>query len=287
MAHRGCGDRHSDACELARGAGRFSKAALALVLAAFAAFFVVWLLRGGQLSSSLRIVRDDLAVQHHGAFLVGLSIAMFNYGGYDASAIYAGEVDRPRRNYPIALGALSVLAIASYVFPVLAGIGITTDVGVWNENSGWPELGGMIGGRWLGSLLAVAGMVSMWSLFNGQLLYASRIPFVASRDGWLPQWLARTDPKTAAPRPAIVVVCVVAGMLTALSYSNLAILQAVMYIAALVLEFAALVHFRVRRPDASRSFRVPFGRFGLAYPRGQASCRLKISVFVGGERGQC
>jgi len=38
-----------------------------------------------------------------------------------------------------------------------------------------------------------------------------------------------------------------------------------MYVAALSLEFAALVIFRVRLPDASRSFRIPFERFGLVY----------------------
>jgi amino acid transporter len=252
----------------ARDVGRSSKAALALVLIAFAVFVTVWVIQGGQLTSSFRTVIHDLSVKHQGAFLVGLSIAMFNYGGYDATAVYAGEVDQPRRNYPIALGVLSVLAIASYALPVLAGIGITTDSGVWNEDSGWPTLGGMLGGRWLGTLLAVAGMVSMWSLFNGQLLYASRIPYVASRDGWLPRWLAQSDAKTAAPRPAIFMVCIVAAMLTALSFGNLAILQAAMYIAALTLEFAALLIFRMRLPGASRSFRIPFGRFGLAYACG-------------------
>ena len=249
----------------AREVGKFSTAALALVLGAFALFVTVWAMDGGNLASSLHLVGHDLHVKHHGAFLVGLSIAVFNYGGYDATAVYAGEVDRPRRNYPIALGLVSVLAIASYAFPVLAGIGITSDSSVWNEDSGWPELGGMLGGRWLGDLLAVAGMVSMWSLFNGQLLYASRLPFVASLDGWLPRWLALSDAKTGAPRRALLAVCTVTAMLTALSYGNLAILQAFMYVAALVLEFAALLIFRVRLPDASRSFRIPFERLGLAY----------------------
>lgn len=248
-----------------RDVGRFSKAALALVLAAFAVFVAIWSMHGGNMASSVRIVGQDLSVKHQGAFLVGLSIAVFNYGGYDASAVYAGEVDRPRRNYPIALGLLTLLALASYAFPVLAGIGVTSDSRVWNEDFGWPELGGMLGGRWLGSVLAVAGMVSMWSLFNGQLLYASRIPFVASRDGWLPRRLGQSDAKTGAPRPALLTLCTVTAMLTALSYGNLAVLQAFMYVAALTLEFAALLIFRVRLPNASRSFRIPFERFGLAY----------------------
>jgi len=249
----------------ARDVGRFAKAALALVLTAFAVFVATWAMHGGHVASSLRLVNHDLSVKHQGALLVGLSIAVFNYGGYDATAVYAGEVDRPRTNYPIALGLLTVLALASYAFPVLAGIGITSDTRVWNEDPGWPELGDLLGGRWLGSLLAVAGMVSMWSLFNGQLLYASRIPFVASREGWLPGRLAQSDAKTGAPRPALLMLCTVTAMLTALSYGNLAILQAFMYVAALILEFAALLIFRVRLPDASRSFRIPFGRFGLAY----------------------
>jgi amino acid transporter len=249
----------------ARDVGRSSKAALALVLGTFAVFVTVWTIHGGHLASSLREVGRDLSAKHQGAFLLGLSIAMFNYGGYDTTAVYAGEVDRPSRNYPIALGLLTVLAIASYAFPVLAGIGITSDPDVWNEDPGWPRLGDILGGRWLGNLIAVAGMVSMWSLFNGQLLYASRIPLVAGRDGWLPRWLAQSDARTGSPKPALLVVCTVTAMLTALSYGNLAILQAFMYVATLILEFAALLIFRVRLPEVNRSFRIPFGRFGLAY----------------------
>ncbi len=249
----------------ARDVGRFAEAALALVLAAFGAFLVVWFLKGGHFATSFGVVTRDLAANHHGAFLVGLSIATFSYGGYDATATYAGEVDRPRRTYPLALAILSVLAVASYGIPVLAGVGITTDTAIWNEDAGWPALGDLLGGRWLGTLLAVAGMVSMWSLFNGTLLFGSRIPFVASRDGWLPGWLGHSDPTTGAPRPAILLVCAVAALLAALSYGNLAVIQAVMYIPALVLEFAALIVFRVRRPEAHRSFRIPLGRIGLAY----------------------
>jgi amino acid transporter len=249
----------------ARDVGRSSKVALAVVVAAFAAFVVVWIVKGGQFASSLRTVGHDLSMKHQGAFLVGLSIVMFKYGGYDTTAAYAGEVDRPRRNYPIALGVLTLISIASYSVPVLAGVGITGDSSVWTEDPGWPGLGDLIGGRWLGELLAVAGMVSMWALFNGQILYASRLPFVASRDGWLPRWLARSDAETGTPRPALVTVCTITAILTALSYGNLAILQAFLYVAALVLEFTALLIFRVRLPDASRSFRIPFGRLGLAY----------------------
>ena len=249
----------------ARDVGRFAEVALALVVGAFVVFLVVWIRHGGTLGSSLAVVSHDLTVSHPGAFLVGLSIATFSYGGYDATATYAGEVDRPRRNYPLALAILTVLSVASYGLPVLAGVGITTDAGSWNGDAGWPALGDLVGGRWLGTLLAVAGMVSMWSLFNGTLLFASRIPFVASLDGWLPQRLARSDARTGAPRPAILLVCSVAAILSALSYGNLAVLQAVMLIPALVLEFTALLVFRARLPDASRSFRIPFGRLGLVY----------------------
>jgi amino acid transporter len=249
----------------AREVGRSSKIAITFVLGAFSALVLVWIVKGGSPGIPLGIIRSDLATEHHGALLLGLSIVILNYGGYDNIATYAGEVDRPRRNYPIALGAVIALAILSYAVPVLVGLAVTTDPAVWSADAGWPVIADRLGGRWLSGLLAAAGMVSMWACFNAQLLYTSRIPYVLARDGWLPRWLASAGATTAAPRGSLAGVCAIAAVFAALSFGSLVVLMSILYTAALALEFAALLTFRVRRPDAARPFRIPGGRWGLAY----------------------
>jgi amino acid transporter len=194
-----------------------------------------------------------------------MSTIVFNFSGWDNVSPYAGEVDQPQKNYPIAIAAALALAVIGYLLPVLAGIGVTTDPAAWTADAGWPVIAGLAGGRWLGMVLAAAGLVSMWGLYNAQVLFVSRIPLAMARDGWLPQILGRARKDTGVPVVAVIAVCALTAPLAALSFGSLVIIQCVTYTGALLLEFLALLVLRARRPDAHRPFRIPGGRFGLWY----------------------
>lgn len=273
----------------AREVGRSAIAGTSLVLGSFLVLVAVWLAHGHGLAKAALVVSRDLGVEHKGALLLGLSIAILSYGGWDNISTYAGEVDRPQRNYPLALGAALVLAILSYALPVIAGITVTTDPAMWSADAGWPAIAGVIGGRWLGSLLAFAGIVSMWCLFDAQLLYVSRIPYVMARDGWLPSALAQMRSDQAVPSLAIILFCGVTALLTALSFGSLVVMLGLLYMLALLLELLSLVVLRVRRPEASRPFRVPGGWVGVAYacvaPLTVAGAVLVATVRDGGSFG--
>lgn len=249
----------------AKDVGRTAKAGAAFVLGAFLVMILIWLRRGVHPGALVGVVRNDFVAEHKGALLLVLSILAFDYSGWDGASTYAGEVDEPQRNYPRAIAVALTVLVACYIFPVIAGIAVTTDPAVWSDAAGWPVIGQLIGGRWLGGLLAAAGLVSMWGLFTAQLLYASRLPYVMARDGWLPKVLAKASPKTAVPTVATIVFCAITGVFAALSFGGLAVIQSLMYAGLVVLELLALVMLRVRRPGAARNFRVPGGWGGLAY----------------------
>jgi amino acid transporter len=197
--------------------------------------------------------------------LLVLSILAFDFSGWDGASTYAGEVDEPQRNYPRAIMVALAVLVACYVLPVIAGVAVTTDSAVWSDAAGWPVIGELIGGRWLGGLLAAAGLVSMGGLFNAQLLYVSRLPYVMASDGWLPKALAKVSRSTAVPMTAIISFCAITGVFAALSFGGLAVIQSLMYAGVVMLELLALVVLRVRRPEAARNFRVPGDWAGLAY----------------------
>lgn len=249
----------------ARDVGNSSKASAALVVGAFAVMFFVWLLKYSQSSHVIGIVKEDLASNRSDLLLLGLSIIVFNYGGWDNASTYAAEVDRPQRNYPRAIAVVFVVVILGYLLPVIAGIGATTDRALWTTDAGWPVIAQLIGGKWLGMLIAGAGLVSVWALVNAQLFYVSRMPLVLARDGWLPAGLAQVSSGSAAPTAAVVFCALIAAILAAFSFGDLAVIQCLLYAAALALEFLSLVILRLRRPHAYRPFRVPGGWFGLAY----------------------
>jgi len=155
--------------------------------------------------------------------------------------------------------------LLAYVLPVVTGVSVTTDPAVWNTNAGWPVIAQLIGGRWLGALIATAGLVSTWALFNAQLLYVSRLHFVMAQDGWLPKIFANLSQKNAVPREAIISFCVLTAFLCSLTFVGLAVIQCLLYAGALTLEFLALLVLRFRREETPGSFQVPGGLLGLAY----------------------
>jgi len=249
----------------ARDVGNSSKASAALVVGSFAVMFLVWLLQYSQSSHVIGLVKEDLASGRSDLLLLGLSIIVFNYGGWDNASTYAAEVDQPQCNYPRAIAVVFVVVILGYLLPVISGISVTTDRALWTADAGWPFIAQRIGGRWLGISIAGAGLVSVWALVNAQLFYVSRMPLVLARDGWLPVGLAKISSGSEAPRAAVVFCALIAALLAAFPFGGLAVIQCLLYAPALALEFLSLVILRLLRPHAYRPFRVPGGWLGLAY----------------------
>ena len=245
--------------------GNAAQLVTAFVLGMFVILLIAWLARIHNPGALPGILHRDLMSPHPGALLLGISYTVFNYSSWDSVSTYAGEVDQPQRNYPRAIAYALILTVTCYLVPVAAGVTVTTDANVWSSDQGWPVIARLIGGRWLGTLMSIAGMASIWGLFNGQLLYVSRLPYVLARDGWLPKLFAKTSSETAAPRAALIAFCSVTALFTAFSLGSLAIIQCVLYSGALTLEFLSLLIFRIRYPNAERSFRVPGGWWGIAY----------------------
>jgi amino acid transporter len=249
----------------AREVGRSAGIGAYLVLGVFVLLLLIWFARGPAPSSIVEVLRQDLAASHKGVLLLGLSIIVFDCSGWENASTYAGEVDQPQRNYPRALGLALLVLVLCYLLPVIAGVTVTTSPAIWSSDAGWPVLAQLIGGRWLGCLVAFAGLVSMWGLFNAQLLYISRLPYVLATDGWLPRFLARVSPDAGVPRMAILCFGIITAIFAALSFGSLAIIQCLLYAGALTLEFLVLLVLRIRLPNAQRSFRVPGGWLGMAY----------------------
>lgn len=249
----------------AHAVGRWAKVEAYFILGAFALLLLIWLKHDPTPSSIVEVIRNDFGSHHTGILLLGLSFLMFNYSGWENASTYACEVQQPQRNYPRALALALLVLVLSYVLPVIAGVTVTTNPSLWSSETGWPVIAELIGGRWLGALVASAGLVSMLGLFNAQLLFSSRLPYVLAREGWLPKVLADVPPGSPAPQSTVLTFCFLAAVFVAFSFGSLAIIQCILYVSSLTLQFLALLAFRIRRPNAARSFRVPAGWLGMSY----------------------
>jgi amino acid transporter len=188
---------------------------------------------------------------------VGLSIALWNYIGWDNASTTQGEVRDATRTYPRALAFALPLVAAAYFIPLLSALG-ATDWRTWTEG-GWPEIARAAGGafgRPLAIWIAAAGMVSALALFNALLLSYSRVPFVMAGDGYLPSPLARTD-DNGTPRSAVLVSAIIYSVFVLIPFGSLVVADVLLYSLALSLEFASLVRLRQREPTLRGAFRIP------------------------------
>jgi amino acid transporter len=211
-----------------------------------------------------------------GGLGVGLSIALWNYIGWDNASTVQGEVRDSSRSYPRALAIALPLVTLGYVLPVSATLAATN----WTEwrESGWPDIARMATGSMgepLAIMLALGGMVSAIALFNALLLSYSRIPFAMATDGLLPKSLLVVDSQST-PRTAVIVSAVFYSIFALLSFVHLVVADVLLYSLALFLEFAALITLREKEPELRGSFRIPLGRGGVI-----ALALLPVLILVG------
>jgi amino acid transporter len=214
-----------------------------------------------------------------GGLAVGLSIALWNYIGWDNASTVQGEVRDASRSYPRALSYALPLVIAGYLVPLLAALA-ATDWTTWVEG-GWPSIALRLGGRagpLLGAWIALGGMVSAIALFNALLLAYSRIPFVMATDGLLPAALGRTDAR-GTPRNAVLFAAVCYSLFMLIPFGNLVVADVLLYSLALLLELGALVQLRRREPSLRGPFRIPLGTRGVAV---LAALPLAVLLLVSG-----
>jgi amino acid transporter len=211
-----------------------------------------------------------------GGLAVGVSIALWNYIGWDNASTVQGEVKDASRSYPRALAFALPLVTVGYLVPLLAALG-ATDWTTWTDG-GWPQIAAAaIGpaGPLIASWIAVGGMVSALALFNALLLAYSRIPFVLAADGLLPARMGTTD-SSGTPRNAVLVSAVFYSLFVLVPFGRLVIADVLLYSLALFLEFGALIQLRKKEPALRGVFRIPLGRSGVTILAG-----LPMIVLVG------
>ena len=200
----------------------------------------------------------------------GAAIVFFAYIGFDAISTAAEETKNPQRNLPI--GILGGLAICTLIYvivgAVLTGLVPYQQLAVADPLARALELAGYAQVGWIVALGAAVSMTAVLLVFQyGQ----PRIFFAMARDGLLPSWAARVDPKTRIPW----VTTLVTGLLVA--FGSLIGDAAETYdltnigtLFAFALVCAGVLVLRVKEPERPRAFRVPV--VWLVAPLGIAAC---------------
>jgi amino acid transporter len=195
---------------------------------------------------------------------LGLYTVMWNFLGWDNATTYAEEVDRPIRAYFISVCIAFFITIGIYLLAafVVTRSGIAAEA-IDIDNGGFPVLGVLVGGRWLGILVAAGGMASAVGLYSAVLLSVSRVPQVMADDRLLPAFLCSLHPRFKTPYISILASSLIVSILILFTFSDLIVMDIILYGAGLSLEFIALLTLRRKEPTVRRPFRIPLGRTGL------------------------
>jgi len=213
-------------------------------------------------TGSLTIPSPSLKGIAFPSFGMALYTVMWNCLGWDNTTTYAEEVEKPVRSYLVSMFVAFAMVIVIYFLVIwiaqLYGISpaVLTD-------KGFPALGTLIGGHWLGALLALGGMASTLGIYAAVLLSVSRVPQVMSEDSLLPARLNKLHSRFQTPYVSIIICSVIVSLMILWTFADLLIIDVTVYGAGLSLEYIALIKLRMSNPETPRPFKIPLNVTGL------------------------
>ena len=202
--------------------------------------------------------------------LTCLSVILFNFMGFEAIAVFASDMENPKRQIPTAIivGGLAIAAI--YLFSSF-GIGAAIPANEISLDSGIMDAVGIMAGN--GSLLfVVIGVVFLVTLFGNMISWSFGVNYVAAHAADkknMPAVFARLS-KKGVPTGSAVVNGVIASALVLASPVMSAVgldgffwiffsMNVVFLLICYMPMFPAFLKLRKVDPNRTRIFRVPGG----------------------------
>jgi amino acid transporter len=239
----------------AKSVGQGSVAMFVVLLAPFTVLIAAGFWKGlGGHAHVFTLLRAPVAAP---SFAGAVSVALWNYMGWDSASTIAQEVEAPQRNYPRAMLLSAALVALTYILP-LAAVAVSGVPAGRFSTGAWTDAARSMGGSWLGLAVVLGGMLNGGGMFNALMLSYARVPYALAKDGLLPRFLTRSTSRQV-PWASVLVCAFAWAVALRLSFERLISIDLVLYGASLILEFIALVALRLREPLLVRPFRIPGG----------------------------
>ena len=187
------------------------------------------------------------------AFSTAVLVALWNYMGWDNASTVAQEVENPKRNYPRAMVAATVLVAVTYVLPLaaMAMSGLSVDS---FSTGDWVTAATSLGGPVLGMAVVLGGAITGIGMFNALVMSYTRVPMAMAQDGMLPAAVAKLNSR-GVPWVSVLLCGLAWGLALKLPFERLISIDLILYGSSLLLEFAALIALRLREPHLDRPFK--------------------------------
>ncbi len=207
------------------------------------------------------------------------AVVFFAYIGFDAVSTTAEEAKNPKRDLPI--GIIASLVICTLLYIVVAGIlsGIVPVTQFRTNVAGLPGTPivsaaestaflnapvayalHVINQDWAAGLISFGAAAGITSVLLVMLMGQPRIFFSMSRDRLLPQGVSKVHPRFGTPYITTIITGVVVAVFAAvIPIEIVGEMTSIGTLFAFVVVCSAVIMLRIKRPEAHRPFRVPFG----------------------------
>ncbi len=181
----------------------------------------------------------------------------FAYIGFDVVATTAEETKKPQRDMPI--GIIASLVICTILYCAVALV-VTGMVSYRDLDPAAALANAFVyhGQGWMATVIAAGAVAGLTTVVLTLLIGATRIIFAMSRDGLLPQRLAKVHPRFRTPWVISIVVTLIVAVVAGVT--PVGVLEEMVNIgtlSAFVLVSVGVIVLRRTRPDLKRGFRVP------------------------------
>jgi len=193
-----------------------------------------------------------------GGIFAGAALVFFAYIGFDVVATTAEETKRPQRDLPIGIIASLIICTVLYCAVAL----VVTGMVPYDELDPAAALANAFahhGQTWMATVISAGAVAGLTTVVLTLLIGATRIIFAMSRDGLLPQGLAKVHPTRRTPWVISIIVTAIVAVVAGLT--PVGILEEMVNIgtlSAFVLVSVGVIVLRRARPDLQRGFRVPW-----------------------------
>ncbi|XP_050207095.1 probable polyamine transporter At3g13620 [Mercurialis annua] len=181
----------------------------------------------------------------------------WNLNFWDNVSTLAGEVEKPRKIFPIALFTAVIFTCLSYFIPLLAVIGAVS-VSQTEWQSGFHATAAeLIAGKWLKYWIEVGAVLSAIGLYEAQVS-SSVYQLLGMADlGFLPQFFAKRCKVFNTPWVGILLSTLIIIGVSFLDFTNIISSANFLYSLGMLLEIASFLWLRWKQPDINRPYRIP------------------------------
>ncbi|WP_314325167.1 amino acid permease [Paenarthrobacter ilicis] len=186
-------------------------------------------------------------------------IIFFSYIGLDAVSTAGNEAKNPSRTMPLAILITLGVVTALYIAVAVVAIGAQETQAFEGQEAGLAAiLQTVTNASWPGTVLALAAIISIFSVTLVVLYGQTRIFFAMSTDGLVPPVFSRVNARTRTPMAGTFItgsaVAVLAGLLP---ISFLAEMTSIGTLVAFIVVALAVIIRRAQYPNQPAPFKVP------------------------------